>query len=208
MIFKKTTIYVLLVSILICCRDNKSESVKSKYNIVSDQELLGGWKTFVDDSIKVNLPLNWKPKSVDDLLLYVPLDKNNNSYFVILKNDNLKIRYKNYLKEIFRQVSQKDKEFNYLIRKVYFEGNKNCYTLELFTDERGEKYITYCFIYQKGNNIYDFSYKTINNEDSNIENYRIFYNVIFSFKFKNNLIIDSEDFIVKDEEILKYEDLP
>ena len=98
-------------------------------------------------------------------------------------------------------------KFTYLITKIGLENNTFVYTIDFYSKEKTIEYKAYCLLYQKNNMIYDFSYKCLNNEETNIENYRLFYNALLSFKYNKNIIIDSKNFIVKSEEIIKYEDL-
>ena len=205
---KKIFICLAILCVLVSCKKEKREKMNDSLNIVSNKELLKGWKVFANDSVKINIPNNWKTQKVNNVLLYVPLDKNKaNLYFAILKTDTTVVNVKNYLKEVFKQMSEKDNKFSYLLTKVTFENGTNCYKLDIYINVKGIKYKVYCLLYQKNNLIYDFSYKCLNNEETNIDNYRIFYNALFSFKYKDSIIIDSENFIVKNEEVMKYEDL-
>jgi len=198
-------IIVVLFYILLGCKNNKDNELK---DIVSSKELLDNWKVFKNDSITVNIPSSWTPKEEKDLLLYIPLDSNNiKSYFAILKNSTSQISYKDYLKEIFKQVSQKDKKFTYLIKKIEFTNDSFCHTIELFVEEDGIKYKIYSLLYLKNNQIYDFSYKAINEENKNINNYKIFYTLIFSLKYYDKFIIDGENFIIKEQSIIEYDEI-
>lgn len=205
---KKIFICLIILLMFCGCKDEKNEKMNSKTNIVSNKVLLKGWKVFTNDTMTVNIPSSWKPKKAMNTLLYVPLDKNKaDLYYVILKTDISIINVRDYLKEIFKQMSQKDKDFTYLVKKINLKNATSFYTIDLYSKEENIKYKAYCLIYQKDNVIYDFSYKCLNDEKTNIKNYRIFYNVLFSFEYKYDHIIDSEKFIVDNEELIKYEDL-
>jgi hypothetical protein len=202
---KNIFIFLAILFTIVSCKDEK---ITNDLNIVNGKKLLQGWKKFENDTIKVHIPSNWKSQKEEGVLLYFPLNKGNaNLYYVILKTDISIVSVKNYIKEIFRQIALKDKNFTYLLTKINFENNACFYTIDFYTKEKGITYKAYCLIYQKRNMIYDFSYKCFNNEETNIDNYRIFYNTLFSFEFKHDNIVDSENFIIKNEEIIKYEDL-
>ena len=205
---KKILIYLSLTFMFISCNKNKNELTIRKPDIVSDKELLQGWKTYVNDSIKVNIPVNWRPLQKDNLLFYVPLDQGKaDLYYVVLKTDTAIVSLDNYLREIIIQMSEKDKNFSYQITKINFKNGISLHRVDLYSNEKNIKYKAYCLIYQKDNIIYDFSFKCINDEKSNIDNYKIFSNVLCSFRYKNDLIIDSESYIIKNEEIIKYDNL-
>ena len=205
---KNIFIYLVLVFTFICCKNEKNEKMKNSLNIVSNEKLLKGWKTFDNDSIKVNIPSNWKSKKVKDVLLYFPLNEDNaNLYFVALKTDISITDVKNYLKEIFNQMSIKDKKFNYTFTKFNLKNDTSFYTIDFYSKEKGINYKSYCLIYEIGNQIYDFSYKTLDDKKMNNKNYQTFYTVVFSFEYKYDNIIDGENFIINDTKTLKYEDL-
>lgn len=205
---RKIFICLIVIFMFSSCIDEKKENTKSTINVVSDKILLNGWKVFTNDSLKINIPNSWKTQEVKNVLFYIPLNKNKaDLYYVILKTDITIISFKNYLKESVKQVLEKDKKISYLITKINFENKTNCYTIDLYTKEKGICYKTHTLIYKKDRFIYDFSYKYLNDENTNIDNYRTFYNALFSFKYKGDKIIDSENFIVKNEEVIKYEDL-
>lgn len=205
----KSISVIILCLTLGCCINKSDEKVSSKSKgIVEKSKLLKGWKTFEDEKIKVNIPESWHPKTVDDLLLYVPVSKDNsNLYYAILRHDATKMGYKDYIKEVFRQVSTKDSTFTYYIREVKFENDNKCYALQFFTNEDGIKYKTYSLIYESGNQLYDFSYKTINDELTNSESYNTFYTVLFSFEVDYDNVIDGESFLVRNDTLIKYSDL-
>lgn len=206
---RKIVICLIIVCVFSNCKRDKEEKPKNRFNnIVSDKVLLKGWKNFANDSIKINIPNSWNPKEVKNVLFYIPLNKNKaDLYYVILKTSSKIISFENYLKESVKQVLEKNKEINYLITKINFKDNTNCYTIDLYTKEKGINYKTHTILYKKDEFIYDFSYKYLNEENTNIENYRIIYNASLSFNYKGNLIIDSKNFIFKSEEVIKYEDL-
>ena len=195
---------------LVNCKDDKSQDKSNRSNekIVSKDKLLTGWKTYSNDSIKVNIPSLWKPKIINDALLYIPLDEEKmDSYYVVLNYNVLKISCIDYIKETFKQVSNKASKFDYSLKKITFQNTNQCYILELYTNENKVNYKIYSIVYEVGNQIYDFSYKTLDDKKKYSKNKQTFYSVLFSFEFKYDNIIDSEKFIVQKEEILKYEDL-
>ena len=207
---KKNIFWLIILSVIISCKDTKKdeELIKNNDKVVNNNQLLKGWCVFAEDSIKVNLPSNWKPKKIKDALLYVPLDNNNKDlYYVILNYNTTKINCKDYIKETFNQVSKKDLKFNYILKKIDLQNINECYIMEFYTVENKIKYKIFSLIYQEGNQLYDFSYKTLDVKKNNIKNYQTFYSVLFSFEYNYDNIIDSQKIIVKNEKELKYEDL-
>lgn len=207
---KNKLFYLILFFMLVNCKDDKSQDKSNRSNekIVSKDKLLTGWKTYSNDSIKVNIPSLWKPKIINDALLYIPLDEEKmDSYYVVLNYNVLKISCIDYIKETFKQVSNKASKFDYSLKKITFQNTNQCYILELYTNENKVNYKIYSIVYEVGNQIYDFSYKTLDDKKKYAKNKQTFYSVLFSFEFKYDNIIDSEKFIVQKEEILKYEDL-
>jgi hypothetical protein len=79
--------------------------------------------------------------------------------------------------------------------------------LTIFTKEKNRNYIAYSLIYQPENIIYDFAFKTLDDEKQNEVNYRKFLLIVQSFEDNNDMIIDGSKFIVNDEKELKFEDL-
>ncbi len=196
--------------LLFSCKNNDAEinSIISKDREIVNGELPRGWQTYTDDSINVNIPPNWKPTKIADAIFYVPLRvKEQDLYYVVLNYDIAKISFKDYLKEIFKQLSDKNAKFDYSLKKYNFKNASSCYYLEIYTNENNVKYKAYSIIYEFENKIYDFSYKTLDVKNRNIKNYRIFYNVLFSFELNHTNIIDADKFIIDNEEVVKYEDL-
>ncbi len=206
---KNIFIYLVLVFILNSCKDEKKEIVGSnKLKVVSNEKLLKGWRTLDIDSIKVNIPSSWEPQKLNDVLLYFPLNDNKaNMYFIALKTDISVTNVKNYLKEVFKQMEIKDKKFTYLLTKINLKNNTSFYIIDFYSKEKGINYKSYCLIYEIGNQIYDFSYKTLDDTKTNAKNYQTFYTVLFSFEYKYDNIIAAEKFIINDTKILRYEDL-
>ncbi|MBS7787089.1 hypothetical protein KIH23_07245 [Flavobacterium sp. CYK-55] len=200
---------IFSITTLFSCKSNIDEK-GNNFPIVSKNKLLVGWKTLSNDSVKVNIPKGWKPKKVEGLLLYIPLEKDNvKMYYVILKTDVKKISLKGYLKEIFKQVYNKNKDLKYFLKEFTFKDKSKCYSLELFTKEANIDYKIYSLIYLRNDQIYDFSYKILNdeNQEAYLDGYRTFYNVAFSFSYKNENIINGEEFVIKDEKDILYDDL-
>lgn len=207
---KPYTFYFLLLIIFFSCKNNEGEinSIISKDREIVSGELPRGYKTYLSDSVSVNIPSNWKPTKIKDALFYVPLNvKEQDMYYVVLKYDISKINIKSYLKEIFKQLSEKNSTFNYSLKKYNFKNTGSCYYLEIYTNENNIKYKVYSIIYESGSKIYDFSFKTLDLKNKNVKNYRVFYNILFSFKLNQSNIIDAEKFIIDNEEVLEYKDL-
>jgi hypothetical protein len=198
---------VLLICVIsISCNDKKTKSNIDK-KVVGKNILLKGWKEYNSDKIKINLPNYWNPISIDKALLYVPISDKFDIYFVVLRYTTKQIKSNDYIKKIFDEVSKKDLKFNYNLKKIYFKNTNTCYYLEFFTKEGNIEYKIYSVIYEFDNQIYDFSFKTLNDEKMNIKNYQTFFSVIFSFEYRYDNIIDAEKFIIDKEEVLKYENL-
>jgi hypothetical protein len=125
----------------------------------------------------------------------------------VLNHNTSEISTHDYLKEVFKEVSKKDLKFSYNLKKIDFKNTNKCYYLELFTNEGNVKYKIYSLVYEVGNQIYDFSYKTLDDKKENAKNYQTFYSVLFSFEYKYDNIIDAEKFIIDKAKILRYEDL-
>lgn len=201
--------YLILLFLVVSCNDKKPKlNTVVNNKVVSNSVLLKGWKTYSYNDVRVNIPSNWKPNEIKDALLYTSLNKDGNDfYYVVLNYNTSQIKSINYLKEIFKEVSKKDLKFNYNLKKIAFKNTNKCYYLELFTNEDNVKYKIYSLIYEVGNQIYDFSYKTLDDNKMNAQNYQTFFTVLFSFEYKYDNIIDAEKFIIDDAKILKYEDL-
>ncbi|CAM4085378.1 putative lipoprotein [Flavobacterium branchiophilum] len=201
--------YLMLLFLIVSCKEKKIKlNTVVNYKVVSKSVLLKGWKTYNYNDVKINIPSNWKPNDIKDALLYTSLNKDGNDfYYVILNYNTSQINSINYLKEIFKEVSTKDLKFKYSLKKIAFKNTNKCYYLELFTNENNVKYKIYSLIYEEGNQIYDFSYKTLDDKKMNAQNYQTFFTILFSFEYKYDNIIDSEKFIIDDAKILKYEDL-
>lgn len=203
---KKYIRYLIIFLLFANCND-KTKTIPVKNKVVSNNELLAGWKTFEDTNIKVNIPSKWKPTTIDDALFYVPIDKDKDIYYVVLNYNISQINTRDYLKKVFEEVEKKDSKFSYILKKINFKNTNNCYYFELFSNESNVRYKIYSLIYEVGNQIYDFSYKTLDTKKTNDKNYQTFYTVLFSFEYQYDNIVDGEKFIIDNAKVLKYEDL-
>lgn len=201
--------YLILLFLVVSCNDKKSKSsTMSNNQVVSNNELLKGWKTYSYNDIIVNIPSDWKLTEIKNALLYASLNKKGNDcYYVVLNYNTSQIKSNDYIKEIFKEVSKKDLKFNYNLKEISFKNTNKCYYLELFVNENNVKYKIYSLVYEVGNQIYDFSYKTLDDKKTNAKNYQTFFTLLFSFEYKYDNIIDAEEFIIDNSKVLKYEDL-
>ena len=112
--------YLILLSLVVSCNEKKPKLNPVVNNkVVSNSELLKGWKTYSYNDVKVNIPSNWKPNEIKDALLYTSLNKDGNDfYYVVLNYNTSQIKSTNYLKEIFKEVSKKDIKFNYSLKNL------------------------------------------------------------------------------------------
>ena len=198
---------ILVLSIFISCKKDeglKNDSITIKS--LEKERISQGWKTYQDSNVKTLIPSDWNPKK-KDILFLVPIDKKLNIYYAVAEFDQKVISSKNYIKEIFKQISADTPEFVYTMRKIDFTNGNTCYLLEFYTTENNNKYKTYNVIYPKNNKLYDFCYKTIDNVDANPINQKVFYDVLVTFEYHGKKIIDSENFIVKTAKEIKYNDI-
>ena len=202
---KKWSLILILIIFISCKKDNE---VKENLNIKSfeREKISEGWKDYTDGNIKTLIPSDWNPKK-KDILFLVPINKKLNVYYAVAEFDIKIISSKNYIKEIFKQISADTPEFIYTMRKIDFTNGGICYLLEFYTTENNHRYKTYNVIYPKKDRLYDFCYKTINDIDINPINQKVFYDVLVTFEHHNKKVIDSENFIVGNATEIKYEDL-
>jgi hypothetical protein len=203
---KKLYWIILIIAFLGCKKDENSLSPKHEEKIVDNSQLLKGWKSFAQDSLKVNIPNTWNPKKIKDALFYVPL-RSDDLYYVILKYNTQRIKTKDYVKGSFDEVAKKDPKFNYILKKIDLQNTNECYIIEFFSIEKQIKYKIYSLIYQQGNQLFDFSYKTFDNQNDNAKNYQTFYTVALSFEYNYDNIFDGIKLMVENEKELHYEDL-
>ncbi len=207
----KTFLLSTFLVVFLGCKKNESSEANSNLPRLKDFErkkIADGWKLYFDEKVKVFLPSDWIPKKKDDMLLLVPIDKRLNLYYAVMEYDVSKvISTKGYLKEIFKQISKDTKDFHYSLRKISFTNNEVCYILEFYTTENKHRYKTYNVIYPKLNKIYDFGFRTINDDYTNPTNQETFYSVLVTLEHNNQNVIDSEKFIVENAEEITYEDL-
>lgn len=206
--FKNMKKYYLILTLIIFISCKKNDKLEENTTIKSleKEKISEGWKVYSDGIIKTLIPSDWNPKK-KDILFLVPINKKLNIYYAVAEFDMKVISSKNYVKEIFKQISVDTPEFVYTLRKIDFTNGNTCYLLEFYTTENNYKYKTYNVIYPKKDKLYDFCYKTINDIDSNPINQKIFYDVLVTFEHHNKKVIESEKFIVKNSLELKYEDL-
>lgn len=205
---RKFLLYILLFFIIQGCKDDKSKpNLNNKYRVVGNNELLKGWKTYSNDSIKVNIPSEWKPKSIKEALLYIPIDSKLNLFYVILNYSESKITCRNYIKEALKQFSKNNRNSTYILKKVSLKNTREFFILELYTEEKNVKYKIYSLIYDTGTEIYDFSYRTIYDKKMNDKNYQTFYSVLFSFEMKYDNVFDGNKIIIDNYKLIKYQDL-
>ncbi|GEM54985.1 hypothetical protein B0A58_11380 [Flavobacterium branchiophilum NBRC 15030 = ATCC 35035] len=175
------------------------------------KEIKINWKSYQDSKVKTSIPVNWKPTKEEGVLFYVPYSKENPElYYAVLSYDkkDLGISAKNYIKETFRQISIKNKKFKYFIRKYTFQQtSEDYYLIEVFTTENNIKYKTHLLIYDKGNSIYDFGYKTLDNPLMNYKNHLVFIEMFTTFRYKGNLVINTKERVLEEPELIKIDDL-
>lgn len=201
----RAVLLFFLILLLNSCKD-KVHNDKS-YEVVSKESMLKNWKKFEKGNINLNIPKEWIPQENKDALVYIPIDKHNDLYYVILKYQESQISIKDYLKEIFKQLTSKNESFKYRLKEVTFQNTKKCYIIEFDTSFKGIDYKTYTLVYSENGYLYDFSYKSLKEDKGKDNGYQTFFTVLFSFVEDYNNIIDSEKFIVVDEKILKIEDI-
>lgn len=168
------------------------------------------WVQYQNDSLKIKTPPSWRIQKSKDSWVFFPYEKNNPKlYFSIMKYNvaEVNLNAEEYLLEGFNQISEKIDKFHYVLKELNFANGSKCYLLTIFTKEKQRKYITYSLIYQPDNIIYDFAFKTIDDEKYNEINYRKFLLIVQSFEDHSNIIIDGSSFIVKEENKIKFEDL-
>ncbi len=168
------------------------------------------WNQYQNDTIKIKTPIDWRVmNSKEAWLLFSYAKENPKLYFSIMKYniDEINLNSDKYMVEIFNQISAKTDNFRYILKKLNFSNGTHCYMLTIFTKEKNQDYITYDLIYQPKKIIYDFAFKTLNNEKNNEINYRKFLLIVESFEFKNEKIIDDSKFIINQEKRMKFEDL-
>jgi uncharacterized ubiquitin-like protein YukD len=188
----------LTVVITISCHESESDKITAD------------WKDYKDEEIHLKIPKNWQIRKFDDVWKYFPYnDKNSKLYFSIQKYETstIGLNDKEYLKEGFRQISEKIDKFHYVLKKLSFNNNKRCYILTIFTNEKGIDYVTYCLIYQPDDIIYDFAYKTVRDEEQDELNYRKFLLIVQGSVINGNKIIDGSTLIVDNEEKITFEEI-
>ncbi|WP_026705240.1 hypothetical protein [Flavobacterium soli] len=207
---------ILLIIFIGCQRNNDVKNPKSTkeniWEIKSNGENITQikWKEYENDSLTLKVPIEWNETPQKDSWVYFPQDKNNTKlYFGIMKYNTsvINMNLEEYLKEGFHQVSSKINGFRYILKKLDFNNSTHCYILTIFTKEKGEKYITYSLVYQSKNQIYDFAYKTFDDEKISEINYRKFLLIVFSFEFNRKKIFESPNLFINREKELKFEDL-
>ena len=194
----KLIMLFLTVVITISCHESESDKITAD------------WKDYKDEEIHLKIPKNWQIRKFDDVWKYFPYnDKNSKLYFSIQKYETstIGLNDKEYLKEGFRQISEKIDKFHYVLKKLSFNNNKRCYILTIFTNEKGIDYVTYCLIYQPDDIIYDFAYKTVRDEEQDELNYRKFLLIVQGSVINGNKIIDGSTLIVDNEEKITFEEI-
>ena len=204
----KIILYSILFLLFANCKHSEKKPDNLTLETLEKTKLGQGWKQYSDKKIRAVIPSNWTPKVKKDMLFLVPIDKKLNLYYVATELDIEKvISTKNYLQEIFKQISADTPTFNYSMSKISFTNGEACYLLEFDTIENGHSYKFFNVIYPIGEKIYDFGFKTINDSKAYSKNKKLFYDVLVTLEQNNKKIIASEDFIVQNAKEMKYEDL-
>ncbi|WP_348811582.1 hypothetical protein [Flavobacterium maritimum] len=204
----KIILYSILFFLFANCKHSDKNPNKLTLETLEKTKLTQGWKQYSDKKIRALIPSNWTPKVREDILFLVPIDKKLNLYYVASEYDIERvISTKNYLQEIFKQISVDTPTFNYSMSKINFTNGKVCYLLEFDRTENGHNYKFFNVIYPIEKKIYDFGFNTINDPKSYAENKRLFYDVLVTLEQNDKKIIASEDFIVQNAKEIKYEDL-
>ena len=212
----KHFLLLIILIVLSACKktENTEESATNKHfweiKNKSTYPVIVKWEQYQNDTIKIKIPIGWRIKKSNESWMFFPYEKNNPKlYFATNKYDVaiVNLNAEKYLIEGFKQISNKIDEFHYVLKKLSFANGTDCYLLTIFTKEKNRNYLTYSLIYQPQNIIYDFAFKTIDDQKQNEVNYRKFLLIVQSFEFNNDKIIDGSKFIVNDEKELKFEDL-
>jgi len=211
--------FLLVIALIVLNACKKAENIETAISTSNHfweiknknaQPVVIDWEQYENDTIKIKTPLGWKIEKSQDAWVFFPYEKNNSKlYFSIMKYNvaEVNLNVEQYLKEGFKQISDQIDKFHYILKKLSFANGTNCYLLTIFTKENNRSYIGYSLIYQPENIIYDFAFKTIDDQKSNEVNYRKFLLIVQSFEFKNNKIIDGAQFVVNQEKEMKFEDL-
>ena len=215
----KNKLFFLFIALIVFNACKKAENIETNtssnnhfWEIKSQdaRPVIVDWEQYENDTIKIKTPIGWRIKKSTDSWIFFPYDKKNPKlYFAITKYNvaEVNLNAKSYLIEGFKQISDKIDEFHYILKKLSFANGTECYLLTIFTKEKNRNYITYSLIYQPENFIYDFAFKTLNNQKDNEVNYRKFLLIAQSFEDDKNMIIDGSKFIINEEKVLKFEDL-
>ena len=215
----KSKHFLLLLVFIVFNSCKKNENIETKMSTKNNlweirnkdaQPVIVEWEQYQNDTVKIKTPIGWRFKKSKDAWIFFSFDKNHPKlYFAISKYNvaEVKLNSESYLIEGFKQISNKIDKFRYILKKLSFANGTDCYLLTIFTKEKNLNYITYSLIYQPENIIYDFAFKTLDDEKQNEVNYRKFLLIVQSFEDNNDMIIDGSKFIVNDEKELKFEDL-
>ncbi|MFM9989570.1 hypothetical protein [Flavobacterium sp.] len=209
-------LFIALIALNACKKAENIEATMPTNNHFWEIKNKGGrpiivnWEQYENDTIKIKTPIGWKIKKSKDSWIFFPYEKNNPKlYFSIMKYNvaEVNLNAEKYLIEGFKQISDKIDKFHYLLKKLSFANGTNCYLLTIFTKEKNRNYITYDLVYQPENIIYEFTFKTLDDEKNNEVNYRKFLLITQSLEVNNDMIMDGNKFIISEEKEIKIEDL-
>jgi hypothetical protein len=149
-------------------------------------------------------PETWTFKQKDSTLIWFPLDYKKDIFFVAVNYnlDDVKSS-SNYIHEIFNQVSSKDSTFNYKLNKIVFHNNQYVYILKLYLP----KNTFFIAVYENDNQIYDLTYKATNEHAQTEKDYKVFFDLILSFKVNDRRLFDSENLFVAADQTLQISDI-
>ncbi len=204
-IMKHFYLIVIFYAFLSCKQEKPNITTDDSFRKIQTDK---GWKSYKDEKVNVLLPPNWKPEIESDLILFVPIDRRENLFYAVLEHNIAEVgSLKSYVKEAFKQVSESHKDLRYTIDRVVFTNNKVCYILTLYITENGHLYKLYNALYQSKDKIYDFTFRTINNLETDKTNYETFIGVMFTLKYNNTNVVKGGSDILKEAKTIKYEEL-
>jgi len=170
------------------------------------------WDTYKYDSLNImfNYPKNWVVKKNHEyLFLAQPIPKIPSNYCVALRYNkiNKKLDLNSYLKILYEQIKNDKEEITskYELKKVTFSSDEIIYYGNFSSVLNNTKYLTYVFYMDYKDFIYDFSYKTLRNNNHDIVNKAIFGDIIYSIFINNKKIF--HDKYIKEIDLVNLVDL-
>ncbi len=173
---------------------------KGTWNYRNDNiEFSVEWDIYQDSEITINHPKEWILKEKSDYLFYALPKQNKNDFFLVLQHhrDSTGFNLNSYVEHVIEELfdSSGTKLLNHSFFRLQYPQREAYFFHFLIEEDKGTmQYFT--FYTEDDENVYDFTYKSVYEENTSIEKRKVFGAVVYSSSIGNKKLFYEEDKLI------------